>query len=226
MLHSNLASEIRLREENLHRIEGVMTGGIFVSFMISLIGAFWRVGNPSITLVLLGGCGVLSFSIGLVLTHSNHNNWVQKELEMLDLEWSTGDKDDLEALLIEMEKYRGKQMEMEDVGGGKKYRTRGMDEKGPDWGRSDSSFSGKMPRRDAVKGEGRYTSLEGPLTENEKLVREFDVRNAEKAQQRWEREESNDIDIIEAGVENLGDLVKSGFFEKAPPPGLEKKNDE
>ena len=41
----------------------------------------------------------------------------------------------------------------------------------------------------------------------------------QKAQQRWQEAESKDTDLIEAGVERLGDLVKTDWFEKNAKEG-------
>jgi hypothetical protein len=216
MLSGDLPSQIRQREEELSNYRDVLLTAIVVSFCLIIIGIFWSAGEPSLPLTLLGlGCAIL-FSLLLSIAKKSHINWIHEKLAELDIEWHSGSKDELENLLDEIENYRGNIMEKETAGdsGGQRYRTRGKDEKGPDWGRSDSALSGKMPRRDGLKGSKVYDNLEGPLTENEKLMHQFDIRNATEAQKRWLREEKKDLDIVEAGVDNLGDLLKSGFFEK------------
>lgn len=221
MFSGDLASQIRQREKALANFKDLSKIAIVFSTCLGIIGVFWQGRDgPSLLLISLGvGCAI-SFTILMELAKSSHNKWINEKLSELDLEWHTGTEDELEDLLIEIEKSRGKLMKKETIGdsGGQIYRTRGKDEKGPDWGRSDSALSGKMPRRDGIKGSKQYENLEGPLTKNEKLVYEFDLRNASAAQERWERAEGDDLDIIEAGVENLGELLKSGFFEKNPNP--------
>jgi hypothetical protein len=51
------------------------------------------------------------------------------------------------------------------------------------------------------------------------LVSEANVRYEQIAQQRWKESESNDQDLIEAGVERLGDLVRTDWFEKNAKDG-------
>lgn len=54
----------------------------------------------------------------------------------------------------------------------------------------------------------------GPLGTGEVLVEEANESYATQAQERWEASEKADMDMIEAGVERLGDLVAAGWFEK------------
>jgi hypothetical protein len=63
-----------------------------------------------------------------------------------------------------------------------------------------------------------FEDLEGPLTKAEKLVAEADEIAAEKALEEWDIAESTDPELIEAGVEKLGDLVATGHF-KGPENG-------
>ena len=46
------------------------------------------------------------------------------------------------------------------------------------------------------------------------MVSEANVRYEQIAQQRWKDSESKDQDLIEAGIERLGDLVRTDWFEK------------
>jgi len=39
------------------------------------------------------------------------------------------------------------------------------------------------------------------------------------AQQRWEKSQSNDPDLVEAGVETLAELVTTDYFEKNSKDG-------
>jgi hypothetical protein len=93
-------------------------------------------------------------------------------------------------------------------------RNRGSDEKGFTSGRTDSQLDVSQVRRDSSLSESAYQGLEGDLRPSELLVNEANVRYEEKAQQRWQEAESKDSDLIEAGVERLGDLVKTDWFEK------------
>ena len=67
-----------------------------------------------------------------------------------------------------------------------------------------------MPRIDGMTPRPEYEGLEGELTEGEKLIEEANVVRDEKAQKAWQESEEADADLIEAGVEKLGDLVAQG----------------
>tara|TARA_B100000767_G_scaffold242418_1_gene239444 strand:- start:6 stop:704 length:699 start_codon:yes stop_codon:yes gene_type:complete len=98
-------------------------------------------------------------------------------------------------------------------------RNRGSDEKGFTSGKTDSQFDKSQSRRDASLSESLYQGLEDDLRPSELLVNEANARYGEKAQQRWQEAESKDIDLIESGVEKLGDLVKTDWFEKNAKDG-------
>ena len=78
-------------------------------------------------------------------------------------------------------------------------------------------------RRDAIVVGGKYSGLEGELTSGEKMVAAANTEYAESAQKRWERAEANDPDLIEYGVERLGDLVRTEYFEKNAEDGAFSK---
>ena len=54
---------------------------------------------------------------------------------------------------------------------------------------------------------------------SEKLVEEANRNYATVAQRQWEIAEQRDMDMVEAGVDRLGDLVASGWFEQNPEDG-------
>lgn len=101
-------------------------------------------------------------------------------------------------------------------------RNRGQDEKGPSFHQNDSLFSTRksivVPAPDEV-----YQNLDSEITEGEKLVNSADLIYFENAKEQWEKSEQQDQDIIEAGVDNLGELVKSGWFEKNAKDGAIKE---
>jgi len=109
-------------------------------------------------------------------------------------------------------------------------RTRGGDEKGPTWGRQDGELGEVSDYRDAVEEGKKFEGLEGELSNAEKMLRNADEKYSEMAQQRWETSQSNDSDLIEAGVETLAELVTTDFFEKNSKDGaveeLMRKNSE
>ena len=92
------------------------------------------------------------------------------------------------------------------------YKTRGSDPKGPAEGSGADTIDSQMPRVDAMTPRPEFEGIEGELTEGEKLLEEAKVARDEKSQESWEKSEAEDPDLIEAGVEKLGDLVAKGHF--------------
>ena len=74
----------------------------------------------------------------------------------------------------------------------------------------------------------QYQDISEEITAGESLLREADEKYAEMSEERWKNAESKDKDLIEAGVERLGDLVKTDWFEKNAKDGAIKElyNDE
>ena len=110
-------------------------------------------------------------------------------------------------------------------------RNRGSDEKGFTSGRNESKLDASQSRRDSSLSEPSYQGLEDDLRPSELLVNEANTRYEERAQERWQEAESKDTDLIEAGVERLGDLVKTDWFEKNAKDGavqdlIDSKNSE
>lgn len=92
--------------------------------------------------------------------------------------------------------------------------SRAKDPSGPDWGKTDFKLGHTPKRRDAIIEGEKYAGLEGDLTLGEKMIEDANKRYANIAQQRWEEAESSDPDLIEYGVERLGDLVRTDYFKK------------
>ena len=92
------------------------------------------------------------------------------------------------------------------------YKTRGRDPKGPAEGSGADTIDSRMPRIDAMTPRPEFEGIEGELTEGEKLVAEANTARDEKAQEAWKLAEEQDPDLVEAGVEKLGDLVAKGHF--------------
>lgn len=98
-------------------------------------------------------------------------------------------------------------------------RNRGSDEKGFTSGRVDSQLDTTQIRRDFTQSGSDYEGLEDDLRPSEVLVNEANIRYQERADKQWQEAELNDTDLIEAGVERLGDLVKTDWFEKNAKQG-------
>jgi hypothetical protein len=96
---------------------------------------------------------------------------------------------------------------------------RGHDEKGFTGGAKQKALDSKGTRRDVKESEGMYDGLEGDLRRSEHLVEEANARYREVADQHWKEAESADQDLIEAGVERLGDLVRTDWFDKNAKDG-------
>ena len=100
-------------------------------------------------------------------------------------------------------------------------RNRGGDEKGPSFGDKISKFSTDKSRIDAFENK-QYDNIESTNTPNEVLVDMADKQYAKDAAKQWTDSEKKDPDLIEAGVENLGDLIKTGWFDKNSKDGAVK----
>ena len=98
-------------------------------------------------------------------------------------------------------------------------RARGSDPLGPDWGKTDFKLGHEPVRRDAIAEVKKYIGMEDELTAGEKMVADANKKYATMAQERWEVAESNDPDLIEYGVEKLGDLVRTDYFDKNAEEG-------
>jgi hypothetical protein len=98
-------------------------------------------------------------------------------------------------------------------------RTRGTDEKGPTWGKQDGAFGEVTNFRNAIEHGKVFDGLEGELYKSEKLIKNANENYSEMAQQRWEKSQSNDPDLVEAGVKTLADLVTTDYFEKNSKDG-------
>jgi len=92
------------------------------------------------------------------------------------------------------------------------YKTRAEDPKGPAEGSGADTIDANMPRIDAMTPRPEFEGIEGELTDGEKLLEEANVVRDKKAQKAWQEAEESDTELIEAGVEKLGDLVAQGHF--------------
>jgi hypothetical protein len=92
------------------------------------------------------------------------------------------------------------------------YKTRGKDSRGPAEGRGADTFGEILNRVDAMTVHPEHEGIEGPLSKAEKMVEVVNEIAAEKALKDWETAEASDPELIEAGVDKLGDLVASGHY--------------
>lgn len=76
-----------------------------------------------------------------------------------------------------------------------------------DSGRMDSDLDEDAPTRDAILHGQVFEGLDATPTDAQRLIEEADQRAAEDRETRFKESERTDPDVIEAGVERLGDLV-------------------
>ena len=95
--------------------------------------------------------------------------------------------------------------------------TRGRDPKGAAKGGGADTFDPRNPQIDGMEGRPEHEGLEADLRKSHEVKIEADEIVAEQAQKSWEEAEKNDPELIEAGVERLGDLVGTGHFGGRPP---------
>lgn len=100
--------------------------------------------------------------------------------------------------------------------------TRGNDERGFTPGILESELDAENEYR-TVEKDDAYEGLEAELSVAQQVKAEADQRYAEQAQERWEKAEQNDPDLIEAGVKRLGDLVATDYFERNHDPNAVSK---
>ncbi len=98
-------------------------------------------------------------------------------------------------------------------------RIRGTDEKGPAFDKTEVDVNPNGVRVDPSLHEADYEGLEDALRISEQLVEEANQHYAEEAQRQWRIAEQRDTDLVEAGVDRLGDLVASGWFEQNSEDG-------
>jgi hypothetical protein len=92
------------------------------------------------------------------------------------------------------------------------FKKRGKDFRGPAEGQGADTFGEIIPRVDAMTIRPEHEGIEGPLTMTEEMVEMVNEIAAEKALKDWDTAEATDSELIEAGVDKLGDLVASGHY--------------
>ena len=176
----------------------------------------WRQGFP---VPLLGGLfAVCCLSLSLVYRTHARQSWRREEtmLEQLgiDPELLEGGAD-RQTFVLAAETGTFNDLQVEKMTGS----IRGRDEKGFTGGKQNERLDSTTMRRDVKESEGAYEGLEGDLRRSEHLVSETNERYGAAANEQWNAAESKDQDLIEAGVERLGDLVRTDWFEKNAKDG-------
>jgi hypothetical protein len=150
---------------------------------------------------------IVLIPVVVMITDNSIENMYQKKIEFLlnDLQTKGFDDDDFAS--------RQTATKQSNYPNSAFLRIRGGDEKGPAFGKDHKNFSTHSKRIDATANRD-FDNLETISTDNEKMIRVADEIQSEIAAEQWSKSESMDKDLIEAGVNNLGDLIKTGWFEK------------
>ena len=186
---------------------------LFVLLIGLVLIAGWCIDNGCNTGVVLI-CTAILFTMLLLVNAANHRKALQREESLLRLLEVNLD-------LFEGHPYRQRLIvaaqndSFEELQVRKnKGVVRGQDEKGFTGGRKAQPLDSNANRRDVSHSDGNYEGLEGELRRSEHLVNEANTQYEKKANEQWQASEASDVDLIEAGVERLGDLVQTEWFEK------------
>mgnify|MGYP001571202965 FL=1 len=176
----------------------------------------WRQGSP---VPLLGGLfAVCCLSLSLIYRSHVRQSWAREEtmLEQLGILPELLEGGSVrQKLVLAAETGTFNDVQVEKMTGS----IRGQDEKGFTGGKQNDRLDSTTMRRDVKESEGAYEGLEGDLRRSEHLVNEANERYGAVANEQWVAAESKDQDLIEAGVERLGDLVRTDWFEKNAKDG-------
>ena len=163
---------------------------------------------------------IVLFGLNFVIIKNKKNNSIQDFAERFEIDLES-DYSDFENTIALYKK--GEFEKIEAAFTNKKHRrSRGFDEKGPTGGVLSQSLDKDNQRIDAMKNND-YDDLSQEITAGESLIHEADQKYAEISEKRWIESESKDKDLIEAGVEKLGDLVKTDWFERNAKDGAVKE---
>ena len=202
----------------IYRLNIFLTGNsiIIISIGSILIYLLEELNFKILTILL----SIVIFGLNIVVVKNKKNKSVSDFAERfeIDLERDYSEFQNTIALYK-----KGEFEKIEAAFTNKKHRrSRGFDEKGPTGGVLSQSLDKNNQRIDAMKNDD-YNDLSQEITAGELLIQEADKKYAEISEKRWTESESKDKDLIEAGVEKLGDLVKTEWFERNAKDGAVKE---
>ena len=202
----------------IYRLNIFLTGNsiIIISIGSILIYLLEELNFKILTILL----SIVIFGLNIVVIKNKKNKSVSDFAERfeIDLERDYSEFQNTIALYK-----KGEFEKIEAAFTNKKHRrSRGFDEKGPTGGVLSQSLDKNNQRIDAMKNDD-YNDLSQEITAGELLIQEADKKYAEISEKRWTESESKDKDLIEAGVEKLGDLVKTEWFERNAKDGAVKE---
>ena len=203
-------------EERLRKLRMRLGAILTTAVTGSCVSWLWFVEGPP----LIGGGVLLAYLFGLsfVIRSQNRASWEREEamFERLDIDPDLLEGNDVHRrLLLAAETGKFNEVQVKKMTGS----IRGQDEKGFTGGTYDEHPQAAHTRRDIIESEGAYDGLEGDLRRSEHLVNEANERYSAVAERQWKAAEAKDQDLIEAGVERLGDLVRTDWFEKNAKDG-------
>lgn len=203
--------DVSLLESQAKIVKGLAKVAIFSSLtsVIVLVHGF-IIPDPVIFL------SIVLIPIAIVMADNSIENMYQKKIEYLLNDLQAKEFSDKEIMDNSSDKKASNYPNSEYL------RVRGGDEKGPAFGKSDKNFSTHGKRIDAMTNRD-YDDIESISTDTENMIRDADNIQSEISAKQWQQSESMDSDLIEAGVDNLGDLIKTGWFEKNKRDGAVKQ---
>ena len=210
MQYNQEINNLRIRLNRFRTIIPVLICGIVSSIIFIVFGT----DIPDHIIFL----SILSSALAIIQIDNLLSRIFSREIELLTSELlssgyndSIEQKNNLSHITTQPSNYSNKQH----------LRNRGGDEKGPSFNDKTSKFSTSKSRIDALENK-QYENIESTITQTEVLVDMADKQYAEDAAKRWTDSEKKDPDLIEAGVENLGNLIKTGWFDKNSKDGAVK----
>lgn len=196
----------------------VVDAALLVAFLQGMaVDAMWRILGPGLVVAVVLG---YLLSMASWRRKKTLEQRLERMLDAIELTWD--DIDDMQltpdqrGLLLDS--FEAKSLATPRPNEAYR-RTRGHDERGPAFGEKTNQFAAQKERTDPAEHQGDYEGLEGPLKVGETLIEEANQSYASMAQERWEAAERADMDLVEAGVERLGDLVTTDWFEKNAKDG-------
>jgi len=207
MQYNQEINNLRIRLNRFRTIIPILICGVVSSIIFIVFGT----DIPDHVIFL----SILSSALAIIQIDNQLSRMFSREIELLTSELLSSDytvpieqKNNLSNITTQPSNYSNKQH----------LRNRGGDEKGPSFNDKTSKFSTSKSRIDALENK-QYENIESTITQTEVLVDMADKQYAEDAVKRWTDSEKKDPDLIEAGVENLGDLIKIGWFDKNSKDG-------
>lgn len=181
--------------------------------LVLVSGLFWSISNDFEAIPVAAAGAVFLVAVSMIIGASNRKAQLREEAFLRFLEVNLDlfeDNSYRERLILAAQTGTFDELQVRKNTGS----VRGQDEKGFTGGRKVEPLNTEAKRIDPGQSDEGYDGLEGELRRSEHLLSEANARYEAKANEQWQASESSDVDLIEAGVERLGDLVRTDWFEK------------